>query len=120
MTDFARLLFIGDISLGGDYASQFGQGSGNWTSPFSTRRPRLVPWKTGQDRAGRWGEPSSSYYCGMYRLIMFARGKTMATRLVVAVGRPAPIAVRGRLRAFPRRSAQRPSSLRPSTAKDLS
>jgi poly-gamma-glutamate synthesis protein (capsule biosynthesis protein) len=39
MREFARLLFVGDISLGGDYASQYGQGSGNWTAPFIEVRP---------------------------------------------------------------------------------
>ena len=38
MRDFARLLFVGDISLGGDYADRYGQGSPNWTKPFSEVR----------------------------------------------------------------------------------
>jgi len=39
MRDFARLLFVGDISLGGDYAIRYGQGSPNWTEPFVEVRP---------------------------------------------------------------------------------
>ena len=39
MREFARLLFVGDIALGGDYARQYGQGSPNWTAPFVEIRP---------------------------------------------------------------------------------
>jgi poly-gamma-glutamate synthesis protein (capsule biosynthesis protein) len=34
MRELARLLFVGDISLGGDYTERYGQGSPNWTDPF--------------------------------------------------------------------------------------
>lgn len=39
MREFARLLFVGDISLGGDFASRYGEGSPNWTAPFTEVRP---------------------------------------------------------------------------------
>ena len=38
MRELARLLFVGDISLGGDYASQCAQGSSNWTDAFTEVR----------------------------------------------------------------------------------
>ncbi len=34
MTEPARLLFVGDISLGGDYAGRYGHGPRAWTEPF--------------------------------------------------------------------------------------
>ena len=39
MRECARLLFVGDIALGGEYARRFGQGSSNWTGPFVNVRP---------------------------------------------------------------------------------
>ncbi len=39
MREFARLLFVGDIGLGGDYARLYGQGSPNWTAPFIEAQP---------------------------------------------------------------------------------
>ena len=34
MTNLTRLLFVGDISLGGEYAERYGQGYPNWTKAF--------------------------------------------------------------------------------------
>ncbi len=39
MSDSARLLFVGDISLGGDYASRCKQGSLTWAEPFGEVHP---------------------------------------------------------------------------------
>jgi hypothetical protein len=35
MTDNIKILFAGDISLGGEYVSRFGSGSPDWAKPFS-------------------------------------------------------------------------------------
>lgn len=39
MSELVRLLFVGDISLGGDFASNSLQGSPDWTEPFVEVRP---------------------------------------------------------------------------------
>ncbi len=39
MNENCRILFVGDIALGGEYATRVGQGSIDWTEPFVDVRP---------------------------------------------------------------------------------
>lgn len=39
MSENTKLLFVGDISLGGEYASRFGADSPNWSEPFADVEP---------------------------------------------------------------------------------
>ncbi|MFV1979662.1 MAG: CapA family protein [Rhodothermia bacterium] len=39
MSEHARLLFVGDIALGGGYARRWGRDSSNWTEPFADVHP---------------------------------------------------------------------------------